>query len=189
MMPLLSITIASAARELGVRRLRLEQRDLEAPSFDFGPDVVAAEASVRRYGYARCQMRQLLSFFGQLLRLDDSMTRLSCDEAVVAEQGSMESDERLDALDLVLAERAEHPPSCVLAVSAVHAELRDQRVVQAHDLAAFGDARVDADPGTCRLPVARDPPGCGQEAGGWILGVDPALDRVTVQPNILLAQR
>ena len=101
----------------------------------------------------------------------------------------MEANECRDSFDLVLRERPEHSPSRVLAVDAVNAELRDQRVVQPDDLAAFPDSRVDPHPGAGRLPVARDPPGRGQEAGGRILGVDPALDRVPVQPNVLLAQR
>src|SRR6266576_3754896 len=39
------------------------------------------------------------------------------------------------------------------------------------------------------LPVARDPPGSGQKAVRRILGVDPALDRVSGQPDVVLAQR
>ena len=59
----------------------------------------------------------------------------------------MEADERGHAADLVLAERAQHPAARVLAVDAVHAELRDQRVVEADDLAPLADAGVDPHPG------------------------------------------
>ena len=134
-------------------------------------------------------MRQLLRLLGQLLRLDDPVAGLACDEAGMTEQRTMEADERLDPFDLVLAERPEHPPSRVFAVDAVDAELRYQRVVEAHDLAALADARVDPHAGPCRFPVARDPPRRRQEAGGRIFGVDPALDRVPSQPDVLLAQR
>ena len=47
----------------------------------------------------------------------------------------MEAHERRDSFDLVLAERAEHAAPRVLAVDAVDAELGDERVVEADDLA------------------------------------------------------
>ena len=53
----------------------------------------------------------------------------------------MEADERRHSADLVLAERAQHPPARVLAVDAVDAQLRDQRVVEADDLGACRHAR------------------------------------------------
>src|SRR5207245_2027893 len=53
---------------------------------------------------------------------------------------------------------------------------------------ARGDPRVDAHPRPPRLAVARDPPGAWDEAVGRVLGVDPALERVSGQPDVLLAQ-
>ena len=156
----------------------LEERDLEAAPVDLGLDDLLPEPSVRRRQYACCLMRQLLRPLRKLLRLDDAVARLARDEARVLEQRAVEADERRDALDLVLAERAQHPAARVLAVDAVDAQLGDQRVVEADDLAALGDAGIDAHARPGRLAVARDPPGRRQEAGGRVLGVDAALDRV-----------
>ena len=80
-------------------------------------------------------MRQLLRTLRQLLRLGDAAARLAGGEALVLEQRAVEADERRHSADLVLAERAQHPAPRVLAVDAVHAELGDQRVVEADDLA------------------------------------------------------
>ena len=51
------------------------------------------------------------------------------------------------------------------------------------------DPGVDPDAGPRRLAVARDPPRRRQEAPGDVLCVDTALDRVTVQMHVVLAQR
>jgi hypothetical protein len=134
-------------------------------------------------------MRQLARALRKLLRLDDPVAGLAADEALVLEQRPVEADERRHAADLVLLERAEHAPPRVLAVDAVDDQLRDQRVVESDDLASFRHAGVDADTRPARLPVARDPPRARQEAGGRILSVDPALQRVPAQAHVLLAQR
>src|SRR5947209_20451641 len=133
-------------------------------------------------------MRQLLCTFGQKLRLDDAVTRLRSREAGMVEQRAVEADQRRDAADLELSERTQHPPARVLAVAAVDDELRDERVVEAGDLRPRGYPRVDANPRTRRPAVGRDPPRARQEAVGRVLGVDPALDRVAGQSNVLLAQ-
>src|SRR5918999_2702989 len=119
-------------------------------------------------------MRQLLSTFRKLLGLDDAVARLAADEARVLEKRAVEADEGRHALDHVFLERPQHPPPRVLAVDAVHAQLRDERVVQADDLAPRSDAGVDAHSRPGRLPVARDPPWRRQEAGGGVLRVDAA---------------
>src|SRR5215212_360430 len=134
-------------------------------------------------------MRKLLRTLRQLLRFDDAVTGVAGDEARVREERAVEPQQRLYAADLVLVERPEHPPARVVAVDAVHDELRDHRVVHRRDLTPAGDARVDADPRARRLAVARDPPRRRKEAVGRILSVDPALDRVPTQLNVLLAQR
>ena len=73
------------------------------------------------------------------------------DEARVLEQRPVEAEQRRHAADPVLVERAEHPPPRVLAVDAVDAELRDQRVVEADDL-----TRPPSTPESTRTP---GPPG------------------------------
>src|SRR5919199_343929 len=133
-------------------------------------------------------MRQLLRALRQKLRLDDAVARLAGREAGVVEQRAVEADQRRDAADLELPERTQHPPAGVLAVDAVDDQLRHERVVEPGDLRPGGYPGVDANPRTRRLAVARDPPRARQEAVGRILGVDPALDRVPGQPDVLLAQ-
>jgi hypothetical protein len=134
-------------------------------------------------------MRQLLCTLRELLGLDHAPARLSAGEAVVLEQRAVEADERRHSADLVLGQRAQHPTARMLAVDAVNAELRDQRVVEADHLAPLANAGVDSHPRPTRLPVARDPPGRRQKAFGRILRVDSALDRVSAQPDVLLAKR
>ena len=66
---------------------------------------------------------------------------------------------------------------------------RDEpRAVEVRDLRARDDAGVDAYARPARLPVGRDPPRAGTEAGGHVLRVDAALDRVARDPDVLLAQ-
>src|SRR5262245_56833088 len=133
-------------------------------------------------------MRQLLRTLSELLGFGHAVTGRARDEAVVLEQRAVEADERLDASHLELPEGTQHAVSRVLAVDAVHAELREQRVVQAEHLASLPDARVDTHSWPRRLPVARDPPRRREKAAGRILCVDAALDRVPGQPDVLLAQ-
>ena len=124
----------------------------------------------------------------QLLGLDDSVTRRALGEARVLEQRAVETEEGRDTADLELAEGPQHPLPSVLAVDALDDQLRDERVVERGDLRARGHPGVDPHPGPARLPVARDPPRAGEEAIGRVLRVDPALDRVPGQADVLLAQ-
>src|SRR3954447_20422566 len=133
-------------------------------------------------------MRELLRTFRQLLRLDEAVARLPVHEARVAQQRLVEAEQRLDTADLELAERAQHATPRRLAVAVAHDQLRDHRVVQAADLRPGRDAGVDAHAGPRRLPVARDPPGAREEAVGRVLRVDAALDRMTAELDVLLAQ-
>ena len=98
----------------------------------------------------------------------------------------MEGDQRLQALDLVFAERAQHPPGRLLAVGVPHDQLRDHRVVHRRDFAARADARVDAHARAARLSVGADLARRRGEVLGGVLGVDPALDRVPAQLDVLL---
>src|SRR5918992_3707260 len=126
-------------------------------------------------------MRQLLRTLRELLRLHDSVARLAVREALVLEERAMESQQRCQSLDLVLLERAQHPRPGVLTIDSVYAQLRHERVVEADDLTAGRDAGGDADSRPCRLPIGRDPPRSRQEAGGDVLRVDAAFDRVPLQ--------
>jgi hypothetical protein len=77
----------------------------------------------------------------------------------------------------------------MLSVDAVDDDLGDHRIVERRDLGAVLDAGVDSYARPTRLSVARDPPGGRPEAGGRILGVDPTLERVPHEADVLLAQR
>ena len=70
--------------------------------------------------------------------------------------------QRLQALDLVLAQRPEHALRGLLAVDVPDDQLGDHRVVHRRDLGAGADARVDAHAGPGRLAVGRRScPGAG----------------------------
>ena len=92
----------------------------------------------------------------ELVRLDHAVARLARDEAGVLEKRRVEAEERVHAVDLELAKRAQHPPAGMVAVDAVHDELRDHWVVERRDLAAGEDARVDTDAGSAGLAVRGD---------------------------------
>ena len=101
----------------------------------------------------------------------------------------MQRHERGHALDDELVERPQHAQARALAVAVPDAELGDQRVVEADDLVALLDARVDAHARSEGSRVAHDPPGRGPEAGARVLGVDAALDRVAAQLDVGLRDR
>ena len=134
-------------------------------------------------------MRQLFRSLCDQLRFHEAVARARLDEALVREERLVEADQRRRAVDHELVERAQHAAARVLAIGAVHDELRDHRVVERRDLAAGDDAGVDADPRSRGFAVARDPPRRRPEAVRDVLGVDPALERVPGQSNVFLAQR
>ena len=181
--------LPAPACELRKGGLRDQRRHFEEPSVELDALDALAQLAVREGRYRCLQMRQLIRSLRQLLRLDDPVTRLRGDEARVLEQCLVEAEQRRNASDLVFAQGAQHPPPRVLAVDPVHNDLRDQGVVEADHLAARGHTRIDPDARPRRLPVARDPPRAGQKAVRRVLRVDPALDRVPGQPDVVLAQR
>ena len=77
----------------------------------------------------------------------------------------------------------------MLAVDPVHDQLGDERVVEAGDFGARLDSRVDSDSRAAGLAIAGDAARRGQEACARVLGVDPALDRVAGEVDLVLAER
>ena len=77
------------------------------------------------------------------------------------------------------------------AVRAVPDDLGEQRVVVRRHRRAGLEVRVDPDPGARGEHRAGDRPRAGQEVPAGVLGVDPALDRVPGERDVLLrsAQR
>ncbi len=173
--------------QLGPGRLGDERGDVEAASVELDDRHALSEPSVRGRRHLRCPVRQLPRFLRELLRLDDAVAGGAVGEARMREQRAVEAEQRRHSADLVLVERAQHPEPRVLAVDAVHDQLRDHRVVQRRDLRAVLHARVHPHARPRRLAVARDPPGGREEAAGRVLGVDPALDRVAGQADVVLA--
>jgi hypothetical protein len=81
-------------------------------------------------------------------------------------------------------ERSGQPGRCLRACAAVREHLRQHRVVVGADDRARLHPAVDADARPARDldPVQRA--GGRQEAAGRVLGVEPRLDRMTVQPRL-----
>ena len=74
-------------------------------------------------------------------------------------------------------------------VGAAGDQLGDHRIVEHRDLAALGDAVVDAHAlRLARRPVADEAAGRGQEAAIGILGIDAGLDRPAVELHVVLAE-
>src|SRR5262249_56085707 len=78
------------------------------------------------------------------LGLDQPVTRLAGDEARMPEQRLVEPEQRLDAADLELTQRAEHATPRRLTIDVVDDQLCDQWVEEAADLRARPHAGVDA---------------------------------------------
>src|SRR5829696_146024 len=132
---------------------------------------------------------ELLGLAREQLRLDEPEARLPVHKARVGQKRAVETDQRLRPLDHVLLERTQHATARVLAVETVDDHLGDQRVVRSGYLGALAHAGVDPNAGAGRLPVGGDCARRGEEAGGHVLGVDPAFNRVTVEADVVLAER
>src|SRR3954447_9841985 len=133
-------------------------------------------------------MRQLFRFLRELLRLHHPVAGLACDEAGAAKQRLVKSDERRNALDLELVERTQHARAGPLTVGVPDAELRHHRVIEAGDLAALDDARIDAHARPRGFSIAGEQSRRGQKAVRRVLGVDPALDRVPAEVEVVLTK-
>src|SRR4029079_18996093 len=102
-------------------------------------------------------------------------------KARAAEKGPVEAEQRLNALDLELVEGAQHARAGPLPVGVPHTELRDERVVEAGDLAPLDDPGIHPHARPCGLAVARQYARGRQESAGGVLSVDAALDRVAAE--------
>ena len=99
-----------------------------------------------------------------------------------------ERDVRLHAPDAVLLKRPLHPERRILEPPGVGRDLHQQRVVERRDDRAGGRrAAVEPQARPAGRAVVGDPAVVGREVVGRVLGRDPALDRVAVGLNRLLA--
>src|SRR4029079_15567891 len=85
--------------------------------------------------------------------LEEVAARLALRPLLGREDRLVERDQGRQALDAVLAERADHPPRRLLAVDVPGDQLGDHRVVEGSHLAAGLEAGVDADAWPGRLEV------------------------------------
>src|SRR6185437_13715698 len=106
-------------------------------------------------------------------------------ELRIADQFLVQRNGGLHAFDDELLERAAQAPDAALAVGAVDDQLADHAVVVRRDLIAGVEAAIDADVHAARRDVILHQAGRGGEGLG-VLGVDPALDRVTVELDLVL---
>src|SRR3712207_2004879 len=90
----------------------------------------------------------------------------------------MQRQRRLEPHEGELVQGPRTPPDRGLAVSGVHDELGEERVVMRRDLVAGVEVRVHPDAGAAGRVVELDGPGLGQEVAPRVLGVDAELDRV-----------
>src|SRR6266480_790271 len=75
------------------------------------------------------------------------------------------------------------------SIRSPHDELGDERVVERRDGPARVAVRVDARARPAGRLVDVEPAGRGREVAVRVLGVDPALDRVPAQDEVILADR
>ncbi len=123
------------------------------------------------------------------LALDQPCAGLAGDERRVLQDHAVQRDQRRHALDHELVERAQHAQACALAVAVPDAQLGDQRVVQADDLVALLDARLDAHARARRRAEAGHAARRRPEARAGVLGVDAALEGVAAQLHVALRER
>ncbi len=91
--------------------------------------------------------------------------------------------------DLGLAQRPQHPPSGVFAVVAPDDDLGDEVVVELADRVALVVAGVDPHPEAVRPAEAGDRARRGRKRPpAGILGVDPHLDGVPVEADVVLGE-
>src|ERR1017187_27519 len=99
-------------------------------------------------------------------------------EFAAVEQFGMEQQVRLEAGDAERRYRVPRAAECLRAAGPVHAQLREQRVVERRDLVPGLVSGVDPDAGPGRLHPFRDRARAGQEPAR-ILGVDPKFTSMT----------
>src|SRR6185437_16339341 len=64
-----------------------------------------------------------------------------------------------------------------------------QRIVERRHIVARLEVTVDANARAARRAEVRDAARARRETGQVVLGIDPALDRMTFEPHVLLADR
>ena len=126
---------------------------------------------------------------GRQVSLDEVRVELPGLEGGVLEHGDQEVAVGGDAAHAQPAQRSDQASDRLAAAGAHGDELGEQRIVVDADLAAGGDAAVDAHAGKFRRLPQRDPPRRRQEVVGRVLGVETRLDGVSAQGQLFLGER
>ena len=101
----------------------------------------------------------------------------------------MEGDRRRDADDREVLEGPQRAGARGLARLPVNDEFCKERIEVRRDLAALEEPRVDPDAGAPRRVEVDDPARRGQEIQARVLRVDPALDRVAAEADLILGRK
>ncbi len=111
------------------------------------------------------------------------------DKFGMRQDGTEQVDVRCYAEDDVAIQRPEHLVQRLTPRLAMRDEFGEHGIVMHCDLRAFGDAAVDPQPAARWRDVAQDRTDRRQKTARGVLGVDAALDGVTVLPQVFLRER
>ena len=98
-----------------------------------------------------------------------------------------ERDRRLDPAQDEFFERAVHAADGFLPSAAPHRELGQESVIVRRNRVILIDRAVNANPDAARRQVGCDRPGGRAEVVPRVLGIDPALDGVALERDVLLS--
>src|SRR3954452_15009223 len=190
---LLTSGLPVTARRGGTGRETGRQHDLDAPAADLDghrlPLLGLRRLGRRGRGVVR---RHLVVELGLDPAGVDPERRLvtgaRADEGRVVDDDAVEGDHRGHAVDDELVERPARALQGLGAVPAGHDELGDQRVEGTRDRLALVVAAVEPDARTGRgMPSGQGARGRHEVSAG-VLGVDPELDRVALDPRVVVPE-
>src|SRR5713226_5779609 len=113
---------------------------------------------------------------------------ITVDEIGVAHEGAEQRQRGLDAIDHELVDRPPQPHQAFATRLAMHDELAEQRIVIRRDHIALIGSRIDPHAHAAGRMVMHDLARGGAERH-WILSIDAAFDRVTVELHVALCNR
>ena len=153
--------------------------------------VLEVRGDQHRLGPRRHDPGEVVVGRGQLAATDGNAVQPGGVDGGVAElvrggEHPQEADVGGDAEDRGVVEGVDEGAPGRLAVRPVHDHLPEHRVVRRRDHLPAPERGVDAGP--CRPADERRGAGLGQEAVERVLGVDPGLDRVPVEVDVVLGQ-
>src|SRR6266568_3030327 len=149
------------------------------------PGSSSVTRSMSRNG-SRCGMRA--SMPARSSDVDQVRRHLTRAEQLARQDLLVRRNIRRHPDDREFVERPLHTRDRLGAVAAPRDDLREQRVVVRRDLVALEAVRVDADPRPAGRQPGREHARRRREVLFAVLGVDTALDRVSADPDLLLAE-